>query len=205
MKRVLVPVSTPPPKRSSNSANPLGTLFRSKPGLCSAAMSRGIDVDAAGLDGVVVESLAVGGAAKLAHFQAAALDSEIALQTLHHDDAVRDALQLEIVAAFGGPVVKQQDGAVSAGEVAFEGEDLAAVFQRVASEHAQLGQGVKDDALWPGLVHLVEDGGDGVGKLHLRRMEDGVLGFGAEVVLGRHHLEDHERIGSAIHAIRRPV
>ncbi len=41
MKRELVPVSMPPPKRSSSVFSPLGTRLRSNPGLCSDAISLG--------------------------------------------------------------------------------------------------------------------------------------------------------------------
>ena len=57
---------------------------------------------------------------------------------LEQDDAVRDALQLEIVVG-GGVIVEHQHGAVAAGEVFLEGEDLPPVSQRIAREQAHLG------------------------------------------------------------------
>ena len=105
-----------------------------------------------------------------------------------------DALKLEVVVVVGGAVIEEQDGDVAAGEVALEGKNLAAVLEGIAGEHAELGNGIEDEAVRLEFVHFGEDGGNGVGQLDFRGMEDGVLGFGPEVVVGRNHLEDFEAI-----------
>jgi hypothetical protein len=44
------------------------------------------------------------------------------------------------------------------------------------------------------VVDLFKNGGDGIGELDLGGVEDGVLGFGLEVILGRNQLGDEQRI-----------
>jgi hypothetical protein len=76
--------------------------------------------------------------------------------------------------------------------MAFEGEDLTAVFEGIAGQHAQLGEGIEDEALGADLIDLPEDAGNGVGEFDFRGMEDGVLRLRPEVVFGGNHLEDLE-------------
>src|ERR1700744_1637571 len=131
---------------------------------------------------VVMIALAEVRATKFVDFEATTLDSEIALQALHLDDSVRNALQLQIVgAAFGSAIVEQQDGTVTSGEVALECQDLAAVLERIASQHTKFGERVEDHSLGIDDLDLLQDSGDGVSQFHLRRMEDGILRFGAQV------------------------
>ena len=66
-------------------------------------------------------------------------------QLLEQDDAVRQALQLQVAAA-RGEVVEQQHRAVAAGEELLERENLAAVAQRLARQQPHLRQRVEDDA-----------------------------------------------------------
>src|SRR6202034_2050379 len=152
------------------------------------------DAQAAATDDVVVKAFAKGGAAQFVNLDAAAPDAVVAADALHDDDAVSDALELEVVVAVGGAVVEQEDGDVAAGEVTLEGEDLAAVLEGIAGEHTELGEGVEDETMGLDFVDLLEDRGDGVGELDFRGMEDGVLGLGPEVVVGRDDLEDFEPI-----------
>src|ERR1700683_4784163 len=59
-----------------------------------------------------------------------------------------------------------------------------------SSSGVRSGQRIEDEAMRLHLVDLFEDGGDGVGQFNLRGMEDRVLGFRREVVVGRNHLEN---------------
>ena len=59
---------------------------------------------------------------------------------------MRDALQLQVVVR-GRVVVEQQHGAVAAGEVFLEREDLPPVAQRIARQQAHLGERVEHDRL----------------------------------------------------------
>jgi hypothetical protein len=155
----------------------------------------GKDVQAAGTDDVVVVTLAKRRAAEFADLDAAAFDAVILIEALHDNDAVGDALELEIGSVAGGAVVEEKDGAVAAGEMALHGQNLAAVFKGIAGEHAQLGERIEYEALRLNVVDLFQDGSDGIGKLDFGGVEDGVLGFGLEVVLGGNELGNGERAG----------
>ena len=77
----------------------------------------------------------------------------------------------------GRPVVEEQDGDLLLLEELLEGEELAAVAERVAGEEPQFGEAVEDDV--PGLDPL-DRGEDGLGRVAefgLGRVEDGRLAF----------------------------
>ena len=75
-------------------------------------------------------------------------------------------------------------------EELLESEDLPAVPQRISGEEAKLGQGVEHH---PNGIHPLYSLEDRLGRtreLHLRWVEDGVLGVGPERFLVRHQLEN---------------
>ena len=73
-----------------------GYIFPDESGFMLRGYESRIDDNPPGFDAVVVKAFAKFGAAQLTDFQAPALDAEVAVQALHHDDAVRDALELKI-------------------------------------------------------------------------------------------------------------
>src|SRR5581483_5531650 len=74
-------------------------------------------------------------------------------------------------------------GALPSGKILFEGQDLATITQRISRQHSEFGQRVDHDSARVALLHLIEHGLGGVGKLYLGRMEDGVLTVRAETAL----------------------
>ena len=138
-----------------------------------------------------------GRAAHLLHLDAAPRGAELHRQALERDDAVADAVQLQIGRA-AGEVVEQQHRAVLAGEVLLESEDLAPVAQRVLGEKPHLGQAIEDDALRLHRLHLVEDRLHGLAKLDLPGMEQRLLLVERQGPLGRGELEQ-------VDAVERPV
>ena len=112
-------------------------------------------------------------------------------------------MQLEIIVARpAGAVIDEQDGAIGAGEVPLQRENLATVAQRIAREHADLRERIEDDALRLDGIHLFEDGIDRVGELDLGGMKDGVLVLGSEIVLGRNHFSDMDIFNRPVRARR---
>src|ERR1700761_2935691 len=143
---------------------------------------------------IVVIALAELGATQFVDFETTTLDAKIALQALHLDDSVRNALQLKIVgAAFGSAIVEQQHRTVTSGEVALERQYLTAILERVTGQHTKFGEGVEDHSLRVDDLDLLQDRGDGVSQFHFRWMEDGVLCFGTQILVRRNHLVDIDR------------
>jgi hypothetical protein len=150
-------------------------------------------LEAAGADGVVVIAVAEGDAAHLAHPQAPALAAVAGRELLQRQHAVGEALELE-VAGGGARVVEQQHRAALAGEVVLEGQDLPPVAQRVAGQQAHLGERVEHHPHGAHPLHGVEHRAGGLGKLHLRGVEEGVLRVGLEALLGRLQLADGDAV-----------
>ncbi len=105
--RVLVPVWIPPPSNASSSLDTTGDIFADESGLMLCGDEPGIDDELTGFDTVVMKAFAKFGAAQLTDFQTPALDAEVAVQALHHQDAVRDALELKVSPSCGA-VVEQE-------------------------------------------------------------------------------------------------
>ena len=91
-----------------------------------------------------MEPLDRGHAAILHDAQPAARPAVVERQLLEQDDAVRQALQLQVAAA-RGEVVEQEHRAVAPGEELLEREDLTAIAQRLARQQLHLGQRVEHD------------------------------------------------------------
>ncbi len=72
----------------------------------------------------------------------------------------------------GRAVVEEQDGDLLLLEELLEGEELAAVAERVAGEEPELGQAVEDDVPGLGPLDLGEDGLGRVAEFRLGRVED---------------------------------
>jgi hypothetical protein len=68
-----------------------------------------------------------------------------------------------------------------------EGEDLPPVAQRVARQQAHLREGVEDHPGGVDALHRLEHRAGGLRQLHLRRVEQRVLGVRLQALLG--HLE----------------
>ncbi len=148
-----------------------------------------VDHQAAGLDGDVVEAAPEGDAAELLDLDAAAGRAEIQGQPLQGDDAMAEAVQVGVAIGAAGQVVDQQHGRVAAGEELLEGEDLAAVAQRILREQPHLRQAVEDDPPRLHPLDLVLDQLDGLAEFGLPRVQDALLPAVAEHVLRRGELE----------------
>src|SRR5579859_3779048 len=90
----------------------VGTMFRSN--------QPGIDFQTAPLNRVIVESLAELSASQLSDFHPTPLDSILPFQAFQHDYAVRNALQLQIM-AFTRAVIQKQDRAVTSRKIPLQG------------------------------------------------------------------------------------
>jgi hypothetical protein len=112
---------------------------------------------------------------------------------IQRQHAVRDAVQLQ-VRAFGGAVIKQQNGAVAAEEEVLHGQDLAPVAQRVLRHQAQLGQRIEHHALRAGALHDLEHLARRLGQLHLRRVVHRDLLFAAKLLLVGHQLGELDAV-----------
>jgi hypothetical protein len=118
--------------------------------------------------------------AELDHPEAPALGAVVGVQLLEEDDAVRDALHLEVV-VLARHVVEEEDRAVPPAEELLESEDLSPVAQRVPREQPQLRERVEHDPRRPDPLDLLEDRPGRLAELHFGGMEEGVLVVGPEV------------------------
>ena len=148
-----------------------------------------IDLQPARLDGEVVIAAAEVDAAHLDHAKPAALGAVIKGHLLQGDDAVGDAVQLQVV-HLGRQIVEQHHGAAPAGEEVLQRQDLPAVAQRVLGQQPHLRERVEDDADRLDLVDAVEDQLRGFAQLHLGRMQERQLAVGIERGFRRDQLED---------------
>ena len=105
----------------------------------------GEHAQAAGRDAEVVVPAAERPRPHLVHAQAAALRAVFGRQLLEVEHAVGEALQLD-VARLRGAVVQQEHRAVAAGEELLEGQDLAAVAQRITRQQPHLRQRIEHHA-----------------------------------------------------------
>ena len=110
----------------------------------SAATSLGKIAQSAGRDDEVVIAALKADAAHLDDAEPAPLGAVLRRELLERDDAVRQALQLE-VARLRRPIVEQQHGAVASDEELLQAEDLPPIPQRLARQQPHLGQRVEDD------------------------------------------------------------
>jgi hypothetical protein len=77
-------------------------------------------------------------------------------------------------------IIEQHGGAVTAGEILFQGQDLAAITQRCLRQQTQLGTRIKRDPLWFSSLHRVEQKLGGFGEFDFRGMEQSAFGFGGD-------------------------
>ena len=141
---------------------------------------------------------AEGHAAQLLDPQAAPLRAVLGRELLEVDDAVGEALQLQ-VGRVGGAVVEEDDRAAAAGEELLQGQDLAPVAQRVAGQQPHLGEGVEDDPRRLDLLHDVEDALRGLVQLDLGGVEEGVVAL-QPLLAGRQLVEADAVEGPAVGA-----
>jgi hypothetical protein len=136
-------------------------------------------LDDTGVEHEVVPAALELDAAHLDDPQRAALGAELARLLLEGDDAVRDAVQLEI-RRLRGLVVEEQDGAVAVGEEVLQREDLPTIAQRILGQQAHLGQAVEDDPTRAQAFDLLRHRPDRLPELDLRRMKNRLCGLGHE-------------------------
>ena len=153
----------------------------------------GIDLDAGpGPDREVVVAVGEGDAAHLLHLDAPPRQPVFRQLLLQADDAVRQALELQ-VAAEGAAGVDQHGGDAAVGDVGLEAEQLAPVARGIRGEVADLEQAVVDDA--PGAVagDRLLDRDAGAVQPDVGGLEDGLVAHPLEGVL-RVQLLDHEAV-----------
>ena len=151
-----------------------------------------VDAQAAALDLEVVIATAVPDAAHLDDVQPPSLRAEPGQRLFERDDAVRDAVQLEI-AARPALVVEEQHGAGARREEVLERQDLAAIADRALCEQAEFGQAVDYHALRAKLVDLGHHVTDRLAELDLARVQQRLFVILAKAV-GRDHLEQRQSI-----------
>ncbi len=100
-----------------------------------------MDVEAAPLDGEVVEAAPEWDAAHLHHPHAPPLGAVVYGQLLQHHHPVGDGVELQVVLR-GGEIVEQDHGALTLGEEVLQGQHLAPVAQRALGQEAQLREAV---------------------------------------------------------------
>ena len=137
------------------------------------------------LDRVVVPTLLEGSAAHLGDLQAPAGGAEVACHPLECDHSVAEAAQMLVRA---GPVadqiVEQEHGGAASGKELLKRKDLPAESQCVLRQQAHLRQAVEHHADSTRALRLIGDQLDGLAELHLPRMEQRHLAFGAQGRLG---------------------
>src|SRR3954471_21026210 len=151
------------------------------------------DRQAAGGDPVVVVAVAEGDAAHLLHPQPPPLAAVPRGEILEGDHAVGEALELEVARGVAR-VIEQQHRAILAVEVVLQRQDLPPVAQRVAGQQPHLGERVEDDSPRLHPLDRVQHRLRGLRKLHLGRVEQGVLGVGLEALLGGLQLADGDAV-----------
>ena len=109
------------------------------------ATSRGKTIKPAFANGKIVVAAAKTGSAEFHDAQPAPLGAIDRGQLLQRNDAVGDALKLE-VRAFGCSVVEQQHGAFAADEKLLQGQNLPAITQRALGQQPKFGERVENDA-----------------------------------------------------------
>ena len=148
-----------------------------------------VDGEPAGLDREVVIPAAILHAAHLDDAKPATLGAVFERELLQRDDAVRDAVQLEVVVV-RRQIVEQHHGAPSTGKEILQGKNLPSIAQRVLRKQTHLGKRVEDDAFRIYLPHPVENAFGRLAELHLRRMEQRQLLIGIEARFRRHELKN---------------
>ena len=194
---MLVPRVQPAAEQGVERLEAAGDRFPEVGGLVFGGDEAGEDLDPAPPDGVVVEARPEVAAPHLDDLEPPPHSPVIGRVPLHADDAVGDAVQVR-VAHVAGLVVDEQDRAVASGEELLEGEDLAAVAERVLRQQPQLGHRVEHQPGRPGLLGLGEDGLDRLAKLDLGGVVHRVPGVGLEAFLGGDDLDD-------LDALQRPA
>ncbi len=125
---VLVPSSMPPPSSASSCGNVARQLRARRELPVFGGNQPREHLDAALLDHVVVIAAAEFDAAVLDDAQPAPLGAVFGIQLLEQNDAVRDALHLQVVIG-RGHVVEQHHRAIASGEELLQREDLPAIPQ----------------------------------------------------------------------------
>ncbi len=151
------------------------------------------DDDASGDDAEVVITTAVVDAADLHHLQPAPRRAVHRRQPLEDDDAVRHAVELQIV-DLRRPVVEEERGDVPVGKELFEGQDLPAIAQRALREQANLRQGVEHDPLRLLPLDDAEEALDRLPQLDLGGMEERQILFLGEHLFTDELLVDGDRV-----------
>ena len=94
---------------------------------------------------------------------------------------MRDAVELD-VAGVGASVIEHQDGARAGREEMLQGQDLAAIAERVLRQEAQFGEAVEDDARWPGSLDAFHHAADRLAQFDFGRIQDRLLGGDVESI-----------------------
>src|SRR5262245_22149372 len=97
------------------------------------------DDEATLTDDVVVEATAELDAAIFDDAESPAVGAILGIELLEHQDAMGDALHLQVMIG-AGHVVEQEHGAGQAGEELLQREDLASIAERAAGQKSQLGE-----------------------------------------------------------------
>lgn len=137
---------------------------------------------AAGLDDEVVEAAAILDAAHLDDPQASALGAVLLRGLFKRDDAMGDAVQLQ-VARIGTAVVKHQDGAVTGREILLQGQDLPAIAQRVLRQQAHFRKAVEHHTGRAQAIDAFHDALDRLAQFDLGRLQDRLLAVGVQPFL----------------------
>ena len=145
------------------------------------------DAQAAGLNGEIMIAAAIFAAANLQDHEAAAFGAVFRRELFQHQNAVRQALQLRIV--FRAAVIQQQRRAFAAGEILFQGQDLAAIAQGRLRQQPQLGDRIENDARRLHPLHFVEQHFRCLRQLDFRGMEKRVLRRRLELRADRRKLD----------------
>ena len=141
-------------------------------------------------------------AAKLEEPQPATVSAVLRSELLELENAMRDALELELVGRSGGEGVEEQHRAIAFAEVLLERQDLSTVAQRVPCEQPHLGKRVEHDPQRLHPVHLREHRPGRLGQLHFGRVEEGVLRLGLEALLRALQIADRDAVERPAVALR---
>ena len=151
------------------------------------------DDQAPRVDHVVVISPAEFDPAILHHTQTSALCAILRIELLEPDDAVGEALHLQVVIG-RGHVVEQHDRALPLREVLLQCKNLSPVSERVSRQQTQLRKRVDHHAGRLEVLNVCENELNRRRQLDLRRVEHRVLLIRLEALFGRHELPNRDAV-----------
>ena len=117
-------------------------------------------------------------AAHLGDAQTPSLRAVIERQLFQADNAMDDAVQLQI-RSVGGHIVERQHGSAPLRQEMFESEDFAAVAERVLGQKPHLRERVDDDPRRIGALDFIKEKPHGFAELDFRWAEHRLPGCGA--------------------------